>query len=127
MKTTFEFIHIIDELEQVELAPFILPCLKMIDPIAREIPEGSVKRYLTRIRPREGQFRFIEKLTPHLPTIVRWAGKIAAIKPLMIVFAVICEALALIFKLLMPVLSVCIRSVSMGVGVVKKNFNRIKH
>ena len=127
MEKKFEFIDIINELEQVELAPIILPCLKIVDPIAKVIPEGAIKNYLTRIRPKEGRFRFIEKLAPHLPKMVRWSGKVAAIKPLMVVFAIFAEALALILTIIIPPITVSIRFIYRIVGFVKKNVISVKH
>ncbi|MBU0992970.1 MAG: hypothetical protein KJ737_10800 [Proteobacteria bacterium] len=126
MEKKFEFIDVINAMERVKLAPLILPCLKMVDPIAREIPEGIVKEYLTHIRPREGQFRFLEKLMPYLPGIIKWAGKIASIKPLMVVFAIVAEVLAFMLKIIMPGFAAGIRLVNRLVGMVKKIFIGLK-
>ena len=120
MEKKFEFIDIINELERVKLAPLILPLLKILDPVAKEIPEGAIKTYLTRLRPYEGQFRFLEKLVPYLPGIIRWTGKVASVKPVMMLFTVFAEALAFILKTIMPCLAITFR-------VIKRFVNGLRH
>lgn len=103
-KSTFQFTEVVNELERVELAPLILPLMKIIDPIAKAVPEGVVRDFMTHhLRPRDGQFDFIGTMAPYLPRIIRWAGRAAAIKPLMLALDIMAEALALVLKAIMPV------------------------
>jgi hypothetical protein len=118
----FQFIEVVMELERVELAPLILPLMKIIDPIAKAVPEGVVKKFLTNIRPREGQFDFVGKVAPLLPPMIRWAGRLAAIKPLMAAFGVVAEVLALVFRFIAPVLAAVIRIMISGVGMARAAF-----
>ena len=110
-KQAFQFIEVVNELERVELAPLILPLLKIIDPIAKAVPAGVVKEFLTHhLRPREGQFDFIGQAAPYLPRIIRWAGRAAAVKPLMQALDVIAEALALVLRVVMPAAVMLVRA-----------------
>jgi hypothetical protein len=123
-KNTFQFIDVIKELEGVELAPLILPLMKIIDPIAKEIPEGLIKQALTNIRPRPGQFDFLGKVAPAMPLMVRWAGKAAAIKPLMLVFGLAAEALALVLRVAMPAIAILVRILASGITTVMQLMKR---
>jgi hypothetical protein len=111
----FQFIEVVNELERVELAPLILPLMKIIDPVAKAVPEGAIKQFLNNIHPHEGQFDFINRVAPLLPPMIRWAGRLAAIKPLMAAFGVFAEALALVLRFIAPVLAVVTRMIISGV------------
>jgi len=120
MENKFQFIDVIKELERVELAPLIMPLLKIIDPIAKQIPEGTIKEFLTHIRPRENQFNFLYKVAPILPRMVRWAGKVASIKPLMFIFGIVAEVLSRVLMIAMPVVAALARAIISIAAIVKK-------
>ena len=120
MENKFQFIDVIKELERVELAPLIMPLLKIIDPIAKQIPEGTIKEFLTHIRPRENQFDLLYKVAPILPRMIRWAGKIASIKPLMVVFGIVAEVLSRVLMIAMPVVAALARAIISIAAIVKK-------
>jgi len=120
MENKFQFIDVIKELERVELAPLIMPLLKIIDPIAKQIPEGIIKEFLTHIRPRENQFDLLYKVAPILPRMIRWAGKIASIKPLMVVFGIVAEVLSRVLMIAMPVVAALARAIISIAAIVKK-------
>ena len=120
MENKFQFIDVIKELERVELAPLIMPLLKIIDPIAKQIPEGTIKEFLTHIRPRENQFDLLYKVAPILPRMVRWAGKVASIKPLMVIFGIVAEVLSRVLMIAMPVVAALARAIISIAAMVKK-------
>jgi len=120
MENKFQFIDVIKELERVELAPLIMPLLKIIDPIAKQIPEGIIKEFLTHIRPRENQFDLLYKVAPILPRMVRWAGKVASIKPLMVIFGIVAEVLSRVLMMAMPVVAALARAIISIAAMVKK-------
>lgn len=122
-KPTFQFIDVVNELERVELAPLILPLMKIIDPIAKAVPEGVVRDFLThRLRPRDGQFDFIGQMAPYLPRIVRWAGRMAAVKPLMQALDIMAEALALALRVVMPIAVMLGRAGSTVITTIRTTF-----
>lgn len=122
-KQAFQFIEVVNELEQVELAPLILPLMKIIDPIAKAVPEGVVREFLTHhLRPREGQFDFIGQIAPYLPRIIRWAGRAAAVKPLMRALDIMAEALALVLKVVMPAAVMLVRAGSTVITTARTTF-----
>jgi hypothetical protein len=120
MENKFQFIDVIKELERVELAPLIMPLLKIIDPIAKQIPEGTIREFLTHIRPLENQFNFLYKVAPILPRMVRWAGKVASIKPLMVVFGIVAEVLSRVLMIAMPVVAALARAIISIAAMAKK-------
>ncbi len=102
----FEIVDLIRELEKVNLEPLAMPALKIIDPIALAIPKGAVKNFLDQQKPSEGQFDFLGTVAPYLPGAISTLGKVAEIKPLMVVWGLLAEALAFVFRVTMPVVKV---------------------
>ncbi|MEA2101792.1 MAG: hypothetical protein U9P80_04360 [Thermodesulfobacteriota bacterium] len=118
-----DLIDLVEELEKVDLSSLILPMLKIIDPIAKVVPEGFVKETLTHLKPSEGQFDYLDKIVPFMPRAIRVAGKVAAFKPVGIVFNLFGEGLSMFLRVFVPVMDRVVRIlmplISSLVGMVK--------
>jgi hypothetical protein len=72
-----DLIEILDELEKVRLAPMMIPVLKMVDPLMASLPKGAVQKILSRKATRDSVIRLVERLSPSLPSLVKFAGHAA--------------------------------------------------
>ncbi len=114
-----DVIAIMAELERVDLSALILPLLKIVDPIAKVVPEGLVKQTLIHMRPYTGQFDFLDKVLPFVPGTIRVAGRIAAFRPVGLGLMLFGEGLSLFLRVSLPVaqrlvrlVRACIRALS---------------
>lgn len=71
---------ILDELEKVNLAPLLIPVLKMGDPLAGALPQGSLKSMIARKETHDDLVRTVEKVAPLLLVWIRFTGHLAESK-----------------------------------------------
>lgn len=71
---------ILDELEKVNLAPILIPVLKVSDPLMGALPKGSLKDMMARKGTQDDLVKTVEGLAPLFPALIRFAGHIAESK-----------------------------------------------
>jgi len=74
------FIEILDELEKVNLAPILMPALKMADPLLGSLPKGFLSAMLSRRETRHNLIKTVEGLSPMMPDMLRFAGHVSQSK-----------------------------------------------
>jgi hypothetical protein len=84
---------ILNELEKVNLAPLLIPILKMGDPLAGALPQGSLKSMIARKETHDDLVRTVEKVAPLLPAWIRFTGHLAESK-LVTSFIWLCATIA---------------------------------
>ena len=71
---------ILDELEKVNLAPLLIPVLKMGDPLLIALPQGAIKDMIARKGTHDDIVITVEKVAPLLPSWIRYTGHLAESK-----------------------------------------------
>jgi hypothetical protein len=84
---------ILDELEKVNLAPLLIPVLKMGDPLAGALPQRSLKSMIARKETHDDLVRTVEKVAPLLLIWIRFTGHLAESK-LVTSFISLCATIA---------------------------------
>jgi hypothetical protein len=118
-KKQFELMDLLHELEKVRLEPLVIPTLMMVDPILAAIPQGAIKSFLDRQKPREGQFTILEKLVPYSPWMIKIIGVLARSKVIIGLYTLLAFILTPIIKTVVGM----IKGVSKVVQLLK-HFNR---
>lgn len=75
-----DFIEILDELEKVNLAPILVPALKMSDPLMGSLPKGFLPAMLSRQGMRSSLIKTVEGLAPIMPDMLRFLGHVSQSK-----------------------------------------------
>jgi len=75
-----DFIEILDELEKVNLAPILVPALKMSDPLMGSLPKGFLPSMLCRQEIRNNLITTVEGLAPIMPDMIRFLGHVSESK-----------------------------------------------
>jgi hypothetical protein len=75
-----DFIEILDELEKVNLAPILVPALKMADPLLGSLPRGFLPSMLSRQGTRNSLIKTVAGLSPMMPDMIRFLGHISESK-----------------------------------------------
>jgi len=126
-----DLIEILDELEKVNLAPILMPALKMSDPLMGSLPKGFLPSMLSRQKTRNTLIKTVEGLAPIMPDMIRFLGHVSESKlatgflslsasistPIMRLSAPI--ASKLVVPLSGPVLGLVSRSVPMLPSLIK--------
>jgi len=71
---------LLDELEKVNLAPLLIPVLKMGDPLLIALPQGAIKDMIARKGTHDDIVITVEKVAPLLPSWIRFTGHLAESK-----------------------------------------------
>lgn len=74
------FIEILDELEKVNLAPILMPALKMADPLLGSMPKGFLSAMLSRRETRHNLIKTVEGLSPIMPDMIGFVGHVSQSK-----------------------------------------------
>jgi len=75
-----DFIGILDELEKVNLAPILVPALKMSDPLLGSLPKGFLPSMLSRQKTRNSLIKTVAGLSPMMPDMIRFLGHVSQSK-----------------------------------------------
>jgi len=71
---------LLDELEKINLAPLLIPVLKMGDPLLIALPQGAIKDMIARKGTHDDIVITVEKVVPLLPSWIRYTGHLAESK-----------------------------------------------
>lgn len=75
-----DLIEILDELEKVNLAPILMPALKISDPLLGSLPKGFLPSMLSRKETRNSLIKTVEGLAPIMPDMIRFLGHVSESK-----------------------------------------------
>ena len=100
-----DLIEILGELEKVNLAPILIPALKMSDPLMGSLPKGSLPSMLSRKETRNSLIKTVEGLSPIMPSMIRFLGHVSESKLATGVLSLSASISVPIMKLLAPVAS----------------------
>jgi len=97
--------EILAELEKVNLAPLLMPVLKMSDPLMGSLPKGFLPSMLSHKQTRSSLVKTVEALSPIMPAMIRFLGHISESKLATGVFSLWASIATPIMKLLAPLVS----------------------
>ncbi len=97
--------EILKELEQVNLAPILIPTLRVADPILGSLPKGSLQSILSEQETRNSMIKTVEQMAPLVPSLINLLGTVAASFLSTAVITVVATVFTPILKLTAPFLS----------------------
>jgi len=100
-----DLIEILDELEKVNLAPILMPALKISDPLLGSLPKGFLPSMLSRQETRNSLIKTVEGLSPIMPDMIRFLGHVSESKLATGVLSLLASISTQIMKLSAPVAS----------------------
>jgi hypothetical protein len=97
--------YILNELEQVNLAPIVIPALKLADPILGALPPGSMESIVSEQETRDRITGTVDKIAPILPDLIKFLGTVTQSYLTTSIIAIMALILTPILQLLAPILS----------------------